>query len=89
MDNFIIKVTESELDESFRTLIEGMQSLKDLPGFPFDAFYNLVIGCLDDLSISVDSPTLSAGVFRADIRPGPRLELVTAALLALRGYLHR
>lgn len=89
MGKFEMEVSEHEIDESFRPLIEVMQSLKDLPEFPFDVFYSLVTECLDDLSISIDSAALSTGDLRAVVRPGRRLELVTTALTALQSYLHR
>ncbi|MDY7560198.1 hypothetical protein QN366_01510 [Pseudomonas sp. CCC3.2] len=89
MDNFIMEAGGHELDESFRPLIEIMQSLKELPEFPFDVFYSLITDGLDDLAISLDSTALSTGDLRAVVRPGRRIELITTALLALKLYLHR
>ena len=89
MDNFSIEVCDDELDESFRPLIEVMRSLKELPEFPFEAFYSLVTDCFDELSIAIDSSALSTGDLGVVVRPGRRLELVTAALLALQRYLHQ
>jgi len=88
MGNFSIEVSEDEIDDSFRPLIAVMQSLKELPEFPFEVFYNLVTGCFDELSIAIDSSALSTGDLGVVVRPGRRLELVTAALLALQRYLH-
>jgi hypothetical protein len=88
MSNFNITVSEDEIDDSFRPLIEVMQSLKELPEFPFDVFYSLVTDCLDELSISIDSSALSTGDLGVVVRPGRRIELITAALLALQRYLH-
>ena len=87
MNNF--SVTVSGADESLRSLVDIMQSLKELPEFPFDVFYSLVAGSLHDLSVSFDSAALAAGDLRAVVRPGRNLELITAALLALNTYLHR
>lgn len=88
MENFDITVISDAIDESFLPLIRVMQSLKKFPEFPFEAFYNLVTSCLDEPSICFDSSALSAGQLGAVVRPGRRLELVIAALLALESYLH-
>ena len=89
MDNFSIEVSEDDIDESFRPLLEVMQSLKDLPEFPFDVFYSLITDGLDDISVSLDSSALSTGNLGVVVRPDRRLELITAALLALQRYLHK
>lgn len=88
MDNFSIEVSEGDIDESFLPLIQVLRSLKELPKFPFEVFYSLVTECLDDVAVSIDCAALATGDLRAVVRPGRRLELLTAALLALDICLH-
>ena len=89
MEQFSVEVSGHELDDSLRPLTEVMQSLKELPEFPFDVFYSLVTDSLDDLAISLDSTALCTGDLGVVVRPGRRIELITTALLALKLYLHR
>ena len=89
MKNLELEVNVEGAEDLLRPLIEVMQSLKDLPEFPFDVFYSLITDGLDDLSVSLDRSALSTGNFGVVVRPGRRLELITAALLALNAYLHR
>jgi hypothetical protein len=79
----------SDSGDAFDPLINTLQSLKDLPEFPFDVFYSLVFESLDQLSVSLDVSALAAGHFRGVVGPSRHLELIIAALTALDSYLHR
>ncbi|MGB4486831.1 MAG: hypothetical protein WBI95_15135 [Pseudomonas veronii] len=84
-----IAASTSTTGDAFDPLLKVLQSLKDLPEFPFDVFYSLVFESLEHLSVSIDSPALGAGHLRGVVGPGRHLELIIAALTALDTYLHR
>ena len=84
-----IVASTSAAGDAFDPLVTVLQSLKDLPEFPFDVFYSLILESLDHLSVSLDGPALAAGHLRGVVGPGRHLELIIAALTALDTYLHR
>lgn len=89
MEKLEMEVSVEGAEDLVRPLIEAMQSLEHLPKFPFQVFSDLVTNSLDDLSVSLDRSALSTGNFGVVVRPGRRIELIAAALLALNSYLHR
>nr|WP_322617019.1 hypothetical protein [Pseudomonas sp. BIC9C] len=84
-----IVASTSDTGDAFDPLFKVLQSLKDLPEFPFDVFYSLILESLEHLSVSIDGSALAAGHLRGVVGPGRHLELVIAALTALDTYLHR
>lgn len=86
-----VRIVESTSDtgDAFDPLIEVLGSLRQIPEFPFDVFYNLVFNSLEHPTVSIDSAALAAGHLGGVAGPGRHLELVIAALTALDAYLHR
>lgn len=89
MEKLVLDV-EVEGDADFlRPLAGTLKSFEQFPELPLQVFRDLVAHSLHELSVSLDSAAFAAGDLRVVVRPGRNLELVTAALSALEGYLHR
>lgn len=89
MEKLQLDVEVEGTADFLRPLAETLRSLEHFPEFPFQVFRDLVTNSLHELSVSLDSAAFAAGDLRVVVRPSRDLELVTAALGALEGYLHR
>jgi len=89
MEKLQLDVEVEGAADFLRPLGETLKSLEQFPELPLQAFRDLVAHSLHELPVSLDSTAFAAGDLRVVVRPGRNLELVTAALGALEGYLHR
>lgn len=89
MEKLQLDVEVEGAADFLRPLAETLKSLEQFPELPLQVFRDLVAHSLHELSVSLDSAALATGDLRVVVRPGRNLELITAALGALEGYLHR
>lgn len=89
MEKLQLDVEVEGAADFLRPLGETLKSLEQFPELPLQVFRDLVTHSLHELSVSLDSTAFAAGDLRVVVRPSRNLELVTAALGALEGYLHR
>lgn len=89
MEKLQLDVEVEGAADFLRPLAETLRSLEHFPELPLQVFRDLVAHSLHELPVSLDSTAFAAGDLRVVVRPSRNLELVTAALGALEGYLHR
>ncbi|MBH3383184.1 hypothetical protein LU674_024735 [Pseudomonas alloputida] len=89
MEKLQLDVEVEDAADFLRPLAEALRSLEKFPELPLQVFRDLVANSLHELSVSLDSTALAAGDLRVVVRPRRNIELVTAALRALEGYIHR
>lgn len=87
MEKLRLDVEVEGAADFLRPLAETLRSLEHFP--ELQVFRDLVAHSLHELPVSLDSTAFAAGDLRVVVRPSRNLELVTAALGALEGYLHR
>lgn len=76
-------------DDLLQPLVDPMRSLEQFSELSLQVFCDLIGNSLLNIYISLDSAALTTGNFGAVVRPGRRLELVTAAFTALQMCFHQ